>query len=189
MEKLTVSRATRLAYAENKKDRVELFNWRSKWQKMNVSLKRRGIYLAELEKEQIEDDSLFNVGLPDNLRIITGRDEYGTPIFQQKKKLPQTHLERANDAVAVPTANKVFDSLADTNNNQEDFSKGNTSGSKDGEGNVIDDKDGSPGKNEGFKSWSQVLKSALAHVNTLILDYCPLPEGKTVVSPPVEVLK
>lgn len=81
LERMSVHKASKAAFAVNIEDRCELFKLRKKWQDMECLLKKKGISLAELEKEQIQGDVLFNEGLHDVLRASKGRDEFGLPKF------------------------------------------------------------------------------------------------------------
>lgn len=79
-ERRTVKRATKAASAISI-EREELFNMRRKMQVIDTHLKKKGIYLLELEKEQTKGDLRFNAGLNGSARFINGKDEFGLPIL------------------------------------------------------------------------------------------------------------
>ncbi|KAK1384884.1 hypothetical protein POM88_022619 [Heracleum sosnowskyi] len=168
-----MTRVAKAAFATNKDERNELITLRRKMMDLNALLKRKGLSLAELEKECHRADADFNGGLSDPARFIVGRDEYGLPIFKQKE-------ETGCDA------RKVF---VESPKNDVVVGEG-VSGVKDSHGQesvpleVIE----SPVANKPH-SWSQVLRSAPPTCKDLKFEYLPMPLGVDVLTPPDEVLR
>lgn len=49
-------------------------------------MESRGLSMAEFDKDKVEKQDSFNAGLPKSARLVTGRDEYGLPIFSKQNE-------------------------------------------------------------------------------------------------------
>ncbi|KAK1384237.1 hypothetical protein POM88_021972 [Heracleum sosnowskyi] len=87
IERESVNRAARATFATNREDRNELIALRLKYQEMQRMLEKRGISLVDLEKEALNERVEFNAGLNDASKFISGRDEFGLPVFTNKQGL------------------------------------------------------------------------------------------------------
>ncbi|KAK1379278.1 hypothetical protein POM88_026022 [Heracleum sosnowskyi] len=54
-------------------------------QEMQHLLQKKGISMISLEKEALKNDASFNVGLKNPASFVSGRDEFGLPIFKETK--------------------------------------------------------------------------------------------------------
>lgn len=162
LERMTVNRAVKAAYAVNKGERDELYDLRRKFQVLGDLLKKKGISMVDLEKEQIEGDAVFNSGVSDLSKIIDGRDEMGFHIFKDA---------RGN------SANLYQEDV----NLKRNSTVGESSGAKD----VLGNEKSSP---DLAKSWSQVVNDKSENKKAKFV-YMPMPDGLKVVSPPDDVLK
>lgn len=167
--------------------REELFKLRADWLKLDGLLKKKGIALVDLEKEQLEIDSSFNTDAANIPKIINERDEFGLPIFKS----------RNNERVNPVNADKVFgkmSSKSEVKNLEPVSEKGkNCVDAQKGRGGLVPDtvvKDAPIGavplgeslNSDKPKSWSQILKDPPIQPASVTLDFIPLPTGESVVS-------
>lgn len=192
LERRSVNRATKAAFAINTNERSELFSLRRKMLEVDEFLRKKGISLLDMEKESIRCDNQFNDAINGSARFITGRDEFGLPIF-------------ANGEPKVKPVHHVFDKVASPVRDSRKGDKVGISGAKDANGVERDSEDQFPplpsSKNTKERCvedvglpplkplWSKVVSDPSPTKRAVSFDYCPRPEGTSVVSPPVEVLK
>ncbi|KAK1405698.1 hypothetical protein POM88_005303 [Heracleum sosnowskyi] len=178
LERDTVNRAAKAVFAANRDERDELIELRRKFMEMQRLLEKKGISMAELEKGMIKETVAFNVGLADPSMFISGRDEFGLPIFTKHtaSNMFGNGPNRMEDLGRESTGKEV-PQVFDTSPEKEDIG---VSGVKDSDGKE---------KHSKPASWSQVVRSVPILSNSVKLDYVPLPEGVKVVAPPIEVLK
>lgn len=181
LERNTLHRATKMAFASNKLEREELFSLRKKLQVVDYALKKRGLSLADLELEQIEGENLFNKGLKAK---STARDEFGLPSFSADAKEGTSGLknsqgvERSFDNMGVILED--FPSLPKKKEDEPKGTKNETTKAQSGE----------PEEAKGVKkNWSSVLKSPPPVVNNVNFEFHPLPSGTKIVDPPLDVLQ
>lgn len=188
MERRTINRVATAAFAINRSERSELIALRMKMIELQKYMERNGLSMAKFEKESILGDANFNAGLTDSSRFVTGRDEFGLPIF----------CNTTGDKVNA-TASKVFEEFPQRKEEikklrkeekKENVGEG-TSGVKDAQGKekLSEDLAGEEMKVTNSKTWSQVVKNVPAADIRISFDYKPLPPGVTTISPPDEVLK
>ncbi|KAK1351501.1 hypothetical protein POM88_054286 [Heracleum sosnowskyi] len=101
MERYTVNPVARAAFVINKNEREELFALRRKLMEIDTALKKKGLSMVDLEKEELLSEARSNSGL--SSRFIQGRDEYGLPIF--------------SNSAGTSDASKVFVDLSERNKN------------------------------------------------------------------------
>lgn len=178
MERLTVSRAAKLAFAENKRDREELFKIRAQWQRLDGLLKKKGISLVDLEKEQIVTDSRFNIDAPDMSRIMSGRDEFGLPSFKPLSNEAPAKQE------SIPAKENIVDLKGILKKTLNFDSKASVSGAKDETGTEKEAGIGAESANKA-KSWANVVKEE----PRVKFDYYPVDSNSGIVEPPLEVLQ
>lgn len=173
LERETVNRVAKAAFDINRDERLELIDLRKRFMSIQAMLEKKGISLASLEKEQLEETAKFNTGLPNHSSFITGRDEYGLPIFSK----------------LFPDAGKVFEGMPEPKEVKK--SDGGTSGAKNEQGLPINDSYPSSQipdisvkeqvvKTQA-KSWSNVVKESPPQ--SVSLEYVPL-NGASVIPPP-----
>lgn len=80
-ESHTVNPIVKAAFAINRNEREELVALRKKMMDMSSFLEKNGLSMAKFEKDTITEESIFNQGVRDYSRFISGRDEFGLPIF------------------------------------------------------------------------------------------------------------
>lgn len=181
IERDTVNRVAKMAFEENKAERAELIALRTKMFELQAYLKKNGLSMERFEKDTLEQTANFNLGFQNPGSFISGRDEFGLPIFSKKS----ADLNSKPEASGV----KVSSPKGDVKNKGDATNVGGW-----GENKI--DEQGCPGNskqdNEGAKdskgvSWSQVVKNPPAG-KSVDFEYIPLPSGSTVVSPPDEEL-
>lgn len=111
---------------------------------------------------------MFNSGLKDDSQFVTGRDDFGLPIFKKGNGSSETSSSQ-QPLGKDPGPSGVKNSVEDAK--------------------VFEDLPSSPGSNKGTKSWSQVVQKTPTHYNNITFDYVPMPIGAKVVSPLDDVLK
>lgn len=196
MERSTVHRATKMAYAVNKQDREDLSDLRKKMQEVHVFLAKRGFSMADIEKEQIVGENEFNSGsgVHSAAKFVTGRDEFGLPIFVKDGNIVGARGGNVKDSGCVSGVKDVFGKEKTEKMNKvfADLSRSKPiSGEDIAKMKRLDsEQEQSKGKvdNGNKKSWSQILKDDPPKLNDLKFEYYPLPEGTDVVEPPVEIL-
>ncbi|KAK1351843.1 hypothetical protein POM88_053941 [Heracleum sosnowskyi] len=177
IERESVNRAAKAAFAVNRDDRNELISLRLKYQEMQRLLAKKGISLVDLEKEALNERVEFNSGIADATKFISGRDEFGLPVFTKAS------------VSGVKDARNVFEDLSDSvhialeGHNQDNVALRTPK-------NVsIEEIEGAGFAEPPKASWSQVVKKAPVPNNNLSFDYVPMPPGVKIVSPPDEVLR
>ncbi|KAK1384182.1 hypothetical protein POM88_021917 [Heracleum sosnowskyi] len=161
IERDTVNRVARAAFATNKNERSELIALRKKMMELRKYLVKNGLSVAEFEKQTLLESASFNAGLNNPTIFITGRDEYGLPIFNT------TQTESG-----PPIEPNVFDELPCRE-------EAGVSGVP-----IMLDEE-VPVKN----TCAKVVPDLVPPVNYVVFNYCPRPAGSTIVSSPIEVLK
>lgn len=179
MEHQAVNRAAKFAFSVNKQERDELFQLRKKMHSLQAALEKRGVSLAELEREQIEGENGFNMGLTDLSGIANNRDEFGLPILKGSSKIVDKEgVSGAKDHDGREISSGEAEKLLDGDDFPE-LPKAAT----------ISQHPRSDKVKVSPKSWSSVLKSAPTNVSDVTFDFCPLPKGETIVTPPDDVLQ
>ncbi|KAL8155890.1 hypothetical protein AgCh_001079 [Apium graveolens] len=134
--------------------------WETNWEYLRITKEQRGeIYGREYRQ----------VGIPVKHAFISGKSK-GIGVTDKKIGITDKEFDSTGN---IP---KTFDDLLMRN-------YGESSGTKDAQGNVI--LEHSPVK---AKSWSQVVNGSPIK-QKIRFAYVPLPEGSTVVTPPNNVLK
>lgn len=175
IERETVNRATKMAFAMNKNERHELIAIRHKMIEMVELLKRHGISWADAEAEALLKKAAFNNNLGADSLFVEGRDEFGLPILKQRNdRSEEVHnpfvdkmKAKENDVVDPPGLEKTGGKVSETGPEKE-------------KGTFVE---------TAKPSWSNVLKNPPPPANNITFDFFPLPTGTKIVSPPVEVLK
>lgn len=189
MERISVNKAVKIAFAQNKCDSDELIKLRGKWQAMVSLLKKRGISLVDLEKEQIEGEGRFNTGGTNYSEILVGRDDFGLPTHNKKNYSPV----KGRGVGETPNEAKMFDKRSEQGKTtmSNDNPGIGVSGVKDDLGKEKAEKaEGYQPLREGMKkSWANVLKDDNVKLedNKVKFDYFPV-SSSGIVEPPVEVL-
>lgn len=62
--------------------------------------------MVELEKESLEEQAAFNTGCPNPLGFITGRDEFGLPIFSKTTGYAPKVFDGSTDKFGDKNANQ-----------------------------------------------------------------------------------
>ncbi|KAK1356383.1 hypothetical protein POM88_049639 [Heracleum sosnowskyi] len=183
IERESVNRAARAAFATNREDRNELIALRLKFQEMQRMLEKRGISLVDLEKEALNERVEFNAGLNDASKFISGRDEFGLPVFTNKQGL-------------APKVDAETSGVKDSKGQEkiEDISQGGLksilkkpkiAANFSGDNGSIEKEDGQNAGN----SWAKVVRGPPPVANIIKFEYIPFPKGVTVVCPPDDVLQ
>lgn len=89
MERETVHRVAKMAFASNREEREELISLRKKLIEVNLYLEKNGLSMVECEKASMEEKAKFNSGFTHPNSFITGREEYGLPMFSNKVNVQQ----------------------------------------------------------------------------------------------------
>ncbi|KAK1374347.1 hypothetical protein POM88_030540 [Heracleum sosnowskyi] len=95
IERDTVGRVMKAAFAVNKEERSELIALREMMMEVQSYLKRNGLSMADCEKEAHNDRVRFNGSIPSSAQFFVGRDEFGLPIFKSyetRKAEGETYL-------------------------------------------------------------------------------------------------
>ncbi|KAK1360999.1 hypothetical protein POM88_045473 [Heracleum sosnowskyi] len=178
IERDTINRVAKAVFDINKNDREELIRIRKKMMEVQKFIERKGFSMAKIKKESITAETVSNAGFNNLQQFVTGRDEYGLPIFKYN------------------TLGKVLDKLPNSNgasvSGMKDLDgKDNERGNENQGGGGTSSESTKVDENLGQKttSWSRVVKNALTMANSVKFDYIPLPEGTKVVSPPDAVLQ
>lgn len=182
IERDSIHRVAKAAFETNKNDREELIRLKLKMMEVQRFLTKRGLSLAECEKETLLGDSKFNAGLSSSQRFVSGRDEFGLPKFTggtsggmgENRKDAKVDSSRNADNLfdAMPIRDKVGDMAFPP------LPKSHSPVSKAHEDEVVL-------KN----SWAKVVRDPPPSSNNVSFKYCPRPAGTSVVSPPIEVLR
>ncbi|KAK1372474.1 hypothetical protein POM88_028667 [Heracleum sosnowskyi] len=179
LERESVNRDAKAAFAVNRDDRNELISLRLKYQEMQRMLAKKGISLVDLEKEALIERVEFNSGIADVSKFISGRDEFGLPKFTKASvsgvKDVRNVFEDLSDSVHIVLEGQNQDNSSDALRAPKNVSAEEIAGAVFAE----------PPK----ATWSQVVKKAPVPTNNLSFDYVPMPPGVKVVSPPNEVLR
>ncbi|KAK1350687.1 hypothetical protein POM88_054587 [Heracleum sosnowskyi] len=181
LERITVNPVAKAAFAINRNEREELFALRKKMMVLNSSLKKRGISMVELEKEGLNRDAGFNVGL--STGFINGRDEFGLPVFNNDTETaPKSFAgrpERTTEATSL-SPKTCRDSMDGINEG--------AAGSKSKVGceDPLNPKLKESSQPFGSKSWSTIVKEPPP--SEVSFEYVPLEKGSSVISPPDEEL-
>ncbi|KAK1365655.1 hypothetical protein POM88_041216 [Heracleum sosnowskyi] len=130
---------------------------------------KRGLSMAECEKESLLGDADFNTGMSSPQLFVCGRDEFGLPKFTNHSSGGSGVKDKEAASIkmkkAEPQLDTGFPPLP----------------------RVIS---ASPTEEVVLKnSWAKVVRDPPPPVNNVSFNYCPLPAGTMVVSPPIEVLR
>lgn len=188
LERISVHKATKAAFAINSQEREELALLKRKWLDMEFCLQKRGISLVELEKERIEGEARFNAGLCSDKIRVNDRNEFGLPIFDRGNVSGVKDSQGKEKRDDAKTADEVFVDLTEQEKQGaavKECAGVGVSGVKNNKGVPASEEN----KVKNASTWSQVVKNIPTRSNLLKFDYVPLPQGQTVVSPPVEVLR
>lgn len=200
LERFTVHRASKAAFAINKNEREELLANRQKMMDLQNYMEKNGLSMDSFEKDLLARERNFNEGLQDSSRFISGRDEFGLPIFinKMKAKGKKDACKVLDDFPDLLVHNKsnVCDIKALAPKENVGVLKGilknpyiGTSGVKDLEGkpkSTEDDASVKPAEAVPEKrSWTNVVKAQSPEVNFKFLPPSP---GTNLVCPPDEVL-
>ncbi|KAK1360677.1 hypothetical protein POM88_045151 [Heracleum sosnowskyi] len=181
IERDTVHRVAKAAFETNRNEREELFALRKKMMVLTSTLQKRGISLVELEKEGINRDAGFNVGL--STGFINGRDEFGLPVFTNDTEKASIAFaerpERTAEAASIST--KARKDSMDGINKGAAVSKSKV-GCEDPLNPILIESS----QPFGSKSWSNIVKEPPP--SEVSFEYVPLEEGSNVISPPDEEL-
>lgn len=79
----TANEAVKAAFSISKAERKELIETRHLVLELQSFMKSKGLTMAEFDKDKVDKLDSFNAGLPKFDRLVTGRDEYGLPIFSK----------------------------------------------------------------------------------------------------------
>ena len=200
IEKETRSRMMKAAFAINKDERKELLAARTRMLKVERFLARKGMSINEVDKEDILETSRINVGLNSSASFISGRDEFGLPIFTKEKSGRILEEPKAKDKGIMPIIQPILKKSANEKvsavSNQEKLESDGGKPSPvipnpfvDKMKAKIDDAKpmGGPEPGAQKKSWSDVVNEGPK--NDLVFDFVPLSKGNKMVSPPIDVLK
>lgn len=179
--------AVKAAYVSNRNEREELIAARKLIQDLQGFIVTKGLSLQGVQNGLAESTDLFNAGLgmPSTRMFIDGRYELGLPSF-------------VKDSCKLGEAAKVFADLP--NPNLKDLHGASGVAADKGKAKVVEPSSlekapgaapvqGGPdvgGLSPPAKSWSTILRTP--HVSGPSFEYCPLPQGCNVVTPPDEVL-
>lgn len=108
LERLTVGKETKAAFAVNKCEREEVIAMRKKMIEIQCYLQKNGLSMASFERYTMLKDREFNLGAQDSSQLILGRDEFGLHTVVNKI-IPSNSLPRLTDEV-----------MKDANNSDED---------------------------------------------------------------------
>ncbi|KAK1397098.1 hypothetical protein POM88_006961 [Heracleum sosnowskyi] len=182
IERDTVHRVAKAAFEANKNDREELFRLKLKMMEVQKFLAKKGLSMAECERETLLGDEKFNTGLTSSQRFVCGRDEFGLPKFTSGTSGGMGDNNKEAIANSSKNAEELFDDMTHRDTvGDTDFPplpKSDSPASKAQEDEVV------------FKNtWAKVVRDPPPPVNNVSFKYCPRPAGTNVVSPPLEVLK
>lgn len=82
MERETINRVAKMAFASNRDEREELISLRKKMIQVQQYLRKNGISMADCENSTLINDARFNTGFTDPNLFKSGRDEFGLPVFK-----------------------------------------------------------------------------------------------------------
>ncbi|KAK1365705.1 hypothetical protein POM88_041266 [Heracleum sosnowskyi] len=179
LERESVNRTARAAFAVNREERNELIALRLKYQEM-----QKGISLVDMEKEALNERVEFNSGITDASKFISGRDEFGLLVFTNKQGLSPNGVgetsgvreaigqDRIDDSIQGGL--NLFEGLTKCGNSSETGVKAGVSGAKDVNGKEFNSPSGGAPPP---KSWANVLKSDVGPGPKVRFDYYPFPPG------------
>lgn len=132
------------------------------------------------------------MGIQGSSRFISGRDEFGLPLFVDKmKEKGDLTVNKKVDGMQVPI--KLYEESIDTSKT---VSLEGVSGAKNSQGiekefavRAVAESPKNPEPSLAKNTWSNVVKTPPRPVEKVKFDYCPPAEGSRVVSPPIEVLQ
>ncbi|KAK1401526.1 hypothetical protein POM88_001131 [Heracleum sosnowskyi] len=184
IERDTIHRVAKAAFETNINDREELIRLKHKLMEVQKFLTKRGLSMAECEKDSLLGDATFNAGLSNPKQFVCGRDEFGLPKFTTPNSgSPGVKIKDAMsagcDGIQVPCDEERMSRGCGYSHGLSGEGPSGVKNSLGQEERTIDDKK---------HSWSQVVRNA-PPTNDLKFDYLPMPQGESVVCPPDEVLK
>lgn len=123
-EKVFANPIAKAAFAINRGERNELIALRKKMMEMQNYMVKKGLSMAQFEKDKIEKKTKFNfeAGLKSTSRFISGRDEFGLPIFTNKgmsQDVEAGGAKQNNKPVAGVGVSSVKDKDGNETNSQE----------------------------------------------------------------------
>lgn len=213
IERETVNRVAKMAYASNKDEREELIALILKMMEMQDFLRKKDISWVEMEEKSQKEKTDFNGGLKDAYCVTKDRDDNGLPFL--KKTVTNDGSSAKSDTVFIVGRDEL--GLPIFRNNFLDKDAG-TSGAKDSKGNykdkahVMEEKTPKtaygpgettrPEKRKAVDSWINEKEPGSASTATMnkswskfvkeqppiSFEYFPLKEGESVISPPDEEL-
>ncbi|KAK1397097.1 hypothetical protein POM88_006960 [Heracleum sosnowskyi] len=185
IERDTVHRVAKAAFETNKHDRDELIRLRLKFMEVQRYLAKRGLSMAECEKESLMGDAELNVGLNNPQRVVCGRDEFGLPKFAKVNTGTPTGYCKKAVSEEEEVLGMDDNIIGGPSSGKSDTNLGSVSPPSKGKDTV--DVPVLPASSPScFKSWSNVVKDSASVAASF--EYVPLEDGNTVISPPEEEL-
>ena len=166
-----ISSAVKAAYASNKNERMELINARKYIMELQSIIVKNGLSVDNV----CDDEEISKKDLGDSAQFILGRDELGLPIFKNQPDVCCETMLPKN-----PFTEKMKDKVVEVPQSRAE---------QIAEAIVAATEAAIKGahKEEEKKSWLNVVKSP--NSPAIVFNYCPLPQGCSVVRPSDEVLQ
>ena len=166
-----ISSAVKAAYASNKNERMELINARKYIMELQSVIVKNGLSVDKV----CDDVEISKKDLSDSAQFISGRDELGLPIFKNQPDVCSDPLITKNQFTEKLKEKIVEEPQSRAEQIAEAIIAATEAAVK------------GVNKEQEKKSWLNVVKSSTSPA--VVFNYCPLPQGCSVVRPTDEVLQ